>query len=382
MVDVNNMKYTDFEILCEKIKDCLNEYDNSRNFYQDTDYNLYLSNGNRLSYSIPKKSVAHLLGINTEEIKLWNIYQTKSSYFLLNLICNDSYSFHNAMRRCNKSYSSFISPYIDKKIDAFGEHFNSAKDKIKDIEFICKYNRNYSYINGEEAKNIDYLIATKKDNYLTILGLIYERGQYVPVTSQILDLNTEEGKKSLSFFINSQVLTLPETLKSIKGYKEENGFLLDNEFLDKLSNLNKYVSEYGCIIDVSHSLEYTKKKEIDNRNVITAVCESIISGQPVKDINFKGKVPKYIEELLLYIGSLTPRSRKDEIKKLEEYRNLLIEFEKLKKENNNLRKEVKEKNSLIIDLRNEKSVLQAEINDTQETFERISDLVGKKLLKR
>ena len=379
MVDLNKFGYSDFQILCEKLKRCLSEYDNSRNYYQDLDYTLYLSNGNRFNYCIPRKSVAHLLGINTEEIKLWNIYQTKNSYSMLNLICDDPYGFHNAMKRCNKKYSSFVSPYIDKKIEAFSEHFISARDKIKDIEFICKYNREYSFINGETPKNIDYLIATRKDNYLTILGLIYEKGEYVPVTSQILDLNTEEGRKTLRSFIKSQVLTLPETLKSTKGYRDETGFFLDNEFLEKIVTLNEYARNYDCIIDVSHAFEYTKKKEIDNRTAVTAVCESIISGKPVKEINFTGKVPKYIEDLLLYISSITPKSREEEIKKLEEYKKVLIDYEKIKEENDKFKADIKENNSLMLELREENASLKDELNETLKTISSIYNLAGNQL---
>ena len=377
MVDVNNIKYSDFQELCKDLNRCLSQYNDSRNSYQDMYYTVYLSNGDRFNYSIPRKSISHLLGINTEEIKLWNIYQARSSFELLNLICEDPYYFHNAMKRSNKSYSSFVSPFIDKKIQIFNSHFISAKDKIKDIEFICKYNRNYCYINGTESKNIDYLVATRKDNFLTLLGLIYQDGEYVPVTSQMIDLDSEEGIKTLSSFIKSQVLTLPETLKSVKSYREEKGYFLDEDLLRKINILEEYAKKYNCLIDVSHAFKFTKKKEIDNRVAVTAACESIISGKPIKDVTFKGKVPKYIEDLFLYIGSLAPESRKGKIKQLEEYKKILNEFEKSKLEIERLNQMVEQQSSIIVELRDAINTLNEENKEQENVIDGIVALASK-----
>jgi len=375
MINVNNMKYSDFEVLCENLKKCLDEYSNSGNYYQDMYYTLYLSNGDKFNYSIPKKAVAHLLGINTEEIKLWNFYQNKSSYALLNLICNNTYDFHNKMKKNNKSYKSFISQYIDNKIRVFDTHFKAAREKINDIEFVCKYNRSYAYITGNDAKNIEYVIASRDENFMTLLGLVKDNDEYVPITSQMIDLKTEEGKKTLSSFIRNQVLTLPETLKSTKGFWDETGFFYDDILLQKLENLEKYKKEYGCIIDVSHAFAYSKKKEIDSRVVAVAVCESMTSGNPVEEIEFKGKVPRYLQDLLMYTNSLRPISRKEEIKKLEEFREMALEIkdkqEKLESLQNNVDNLTKE----IMRLNEENNTLRNEIEENNRVYGEIKKLI-------
>ena len=376
MVDVNNLKYSDFCELTDEINKCLEWYENSKNFAFDTQFTLYLSNGDRINYSIPQSSVAHLLGINTEEIKLWNFFQTKSSYNLLRIICDDTYGFYNRMKKLNKSFKSVVSPYIDTKISIFKTHFLSAKEKINTFEFVCQYNNNNAYINGEDAKGVDYVIATRNGDLMTLLGLVKSTdGGYIPITSQMFDLTTEEGKKTLGSFIRNQVLLLPETLKSKKGYFQENGFLFDDVVLSKMENLEQYANEYGCIIDVSHAFKHSKKKDIDSRTVAVAVCESMVSGNPVEDIEFKGKVPKYLQDLLLYTKSLQPTSRKEEIKRLKEYEKLLLECQEKQQEIERLNEERARLLSRISELNQVNDSLISDRDRNNEVINKIRKLV-------
>ena len=377
IIDFNKFGYSDFEELCKEIVYFLNWYENSRNFAMDMENTIFLSNGEKIKYSIPKSSVAHLLGINTENIKVLKIVNSNSSYEILQYMCNNILTVHNALKRNNGSYRSIISPYIDIKLDAFKSHFDSAKMRIKDIEFICKYNPKLCYIDGMDKKNIDYVIGTRNGEMLTLLGLKKQENgnSYIPVTSQMVDLKTEEGKNTLNSFIKNQILTLPETIKSRKGYWEENGFFFDEVLLQKLENLDNYVRKYNCIIDVSHYLQYNMSKEINSRKVATAVCESMISGKPVEDIEFKGKVPKYLQDLLLYTKGLQPISREEEIKKLKELKNITLELEQYKQKVTDLQNEISRLSDMISSLNQEKSSLNDQQQYDEQTFEKIKKLI-------
>jgi len=378
MINTNELRYSDFEILCKEINRNIRWYEDSRNYAIDMEFCLYLSNGERINYSIPRSSIAHLLGINTEEIKIHNIYQTKNSYNIIKLVCDDVYTFHNALRRNNVPYKSIVSPYIDTKIKIFTSHFLPARDKINNIEFICKYNRNHSYINGEDNKNVDYIIATRDGDLLTLLGLIKNNYDYIPITSQMIDLKKEEGKNTLSSFIKNQILLLPETLITKKGYREESGYLYDEVLLEKLENLEQYTKEYGCIIDVSNSLKYSKKKEIDSRVIATAVCESMVSGKPIEEVEYRGKVPKYLQDLLIYTKSLQPVSRKGEIKRLNELKEMALEIEKLKEENKRLTQDNNNLNSAITNLNKENDTLRKNNEENNIIFGQIKKLIKNK----
>ena len=194
----------------------------------------------------------------------------------------------------------------------------------------------------------------------------------------MIEIKKEEGKNTLSSFIKNQILLLPETLITKKGYREESGYLYDEVLLEKLENLEQYTKEYGCIIDVSNSLKYSKKKEIDSRVIATAVCESMVSGKPIEEVEYRGKVPKYLQDLLIYTKSLQPVSRKGEIKRLNELKEMALEIEKLKEENKRLTQDNNNLNSAITNLNKENDTLRKNNEENNIIFGQIKKLIKNK----
>ena len=136
MVDLRNIKYGDFERICDFIKETLAWYEKiSRGL--DNTY-LTLSNDKRLKIAFPRKSVAHLLGIDTEYLKSTNLFLESTSYDLLNRIIQDSFYVNKKVNEGLLNYKSFLSEYIYEKLDMFDEN---TKIDFNLIEFICKFEK-------------------------------------------------------------------------------------------------------------------------------------------------------------------------------------------------------------------------------------------------
>ena len=80
---------TKFEYLMELIANNVETYNrNSR--YKDK-FSLTFANGDNIKIYVPNSSVPHLLGINTNYLMSSGLYREKSSYELLNKMCEDRY---------------------------------------------------------------------------------------------------------------------------------------------------------------------------------------------------------------------------------------------------------------------------------------------------
>lgn len=204
--DIKNK--SEFENLVEKIKTCLDWY-RKRNF-DDKVYKLYLANGERINVIFPKQTIAHLLGIKTEYLKSTKLLKGKSSYEILEEICADPYKICKLVSEGHLTYSSFISPYADDKVDNFMN--NCGINDINSIEFICSYIKEYSFITGKQQLEGDYYICYRKTDGLLILGLKKEGRYYQPMTNRIIDLNDKESKEFLGQLLTNQHITALSTI--------------------------------------------------------------------------------------------------------------------------------------------------------------------------
>ena len=72
---------SELETLFEKIKDIIGYVESAR--LKDRRMNLFLGNGDKILFSIPNNSVAHLLGIDTNYLISTGLYNNQNSFLPL-----------------------------------------------------------------------------------------------------------------------------------------------------------------------------------------------------------------------------------------------------------------------------------------------------------
>ena len=371
MIDTTKMKYADFERLCQEIEMKAKNFE--ENNFSRNKFFLSLSNGERLKIIFTKSSVAHLLGVNTEYLKSSRTVKSNISYDILLELTTEAYSISRKVDSGILNYSSFISNYIDEKLEIFEENISINWDSI---EFICKFDKSRCH-EFDGQVDIDYFIGRKIDEYtLLLLGVKKSNDMYYPVTSQLIDEISERGKNVLNKYLSNQVLLLPNSLKIDDGigfYKR--GKVLhdknDKEIQDKLHNLYELAVQYNCTIDVSDMLDFQLTKINGVYEALTKMTYCLENGTKI-DTSELGKVPHQILGLVSRLNNLTnltPDKSAELIKVLQE------EVKTLTMKNTELQISNEELSSSNQVLQEENGILQAKNNELANTIAGVRKLV-------
>ena len=109
-----NYNLSELESLFEEIKEIINFIELSK--YQNRRNRIYLSNGDRLNFSVPNNTIAHLLGINTNYLMSTGICASTSSFNILKEMCENAYRINKAHKDGILSYEQLFSPYLKQKL--------------------------------------------------------------------------------------------------------------------------------------------------------------------------------------------------------------------------------------------------------------------------
>ena len=90
-----NFNLSELENLFEEMNEIINYFEMSQ--YQNRRYRIFLGNGDRINYSIPNDSIAHLLGVNTNYLISTGRFNSTNSFDLLKEMVVNPY-------RINKLY--------------------------------------------------------------------------------------------------------------------------------------------------------------------------------------------------------------------------------------------------------------------------------------
>ncbi len=371
MIDTKKMQYADFERLCQEIEIKAKKFE-EKNF-SGNKFFLSLSNGEKLKIIFTKSSVAHLLGVNTEYLKCSNLVKCNFSFDILMELVAESFSISKKVNSGILNYSSFISNYIDEKIEIFEENISINWDSI---EFICKFDKSRCHeFDGQVS--IDYFIGRKIDEYtLLLLGVKKSNDMYYPVTSQLIDLISERGQNVLNKYLRNQVLLLPNSLKIDsdadffrrgKVYHDKN----DKEIQDKLHSLYELAMQYDCIIDVSDMFDFELTKINSVYEALSKITYCLENGAKI-DTSELGKVPHQILGLVSRLNNLTtltPDKSADLIKILQD------EVKRLTVQNTELQVSNEELIGSNQALQNENKILQEKNNEQANTIANVRKLV-------
>ena len=350
----------EFDKIVEMIKENVELYEN---YLCNIKYTLFLASGTNINIKYDISNVPHLLGLNLDYLRMLNCYSAKNSYELLQAFIKDSFS---AYKKANNVTSIFSEYVIDKNI-IFS---NNLKINLENIVAVVEYKKERVYGISEIEKPCDcYLIqrTPKKDAYI-MLGFAKNENNYVPQTSQILDLTIEKDQENLKNILYKQSITFCSGLRYQNGYSVPQNFsLYPNNKAEVMTKLKKFAEKFDSEISVANDYSYllkhlgevksNSKSQKENLHIIS----SKIAAGVIVDIDlFEDLDEELIEIINSYNNSLTKDSSENSFlysDLSQSYRELKALTDLLQKENMELKMENTEKEQRISELEQENTEL-------------------------
>lgn len=381
------MQMTKFEYLMELIANNVETYNrNSR--YKDK-FSLTFANGDNIKIYVPNSSVPHLLGINTNYLMSSGLYREKSSYELLNKMCEDRYRLYRYINDNIIDEKQLFSEHIEKKNSAFVQNL---KINIFNMIFACPYDSSRSYTTGKETYKFDYILVNKpayEEKGIFMLGLaanidkVNKSKIYVPMSNQYFE-SIEEAEERFGLIFNNQKLTIPTMLTSTSTNNTSKFFLHGDQKLAKARETQQIADKCFATLDVSEGYRWLLKKYYDSMNsggyvqkdYATIITNCITTGKIITPQMFDLQSFAGVNEFLLGIINAhndfishdstvaindpsvpTYTDLKKEVEELTTTRDALISANKelvstndiLAKENEGLKKEVSDNEATIND---------------------------------
>lgn len=348
-----------------------------RNDLSKKSYLMFLSNGERIKIKIPKSSIPHLLGINTEYLKSTGLYKGMNSYeIMLDFIKNSNEAFQKHESGII-NLDKILSPYINKKLDSLIENLNINTNCC---EMICKYDRGKTYGYSADFDDMSYLILQKKNEKYYVLKLaMAEDGTCFPMSNQVFN-SYEECKENLSSYLIYQELTLLNNLwvyynNSIIG----KFYILEWERRERLEKLKKLSEDFECTPNIIADFIFSLKIRDDKRqgnirtsNIIEKLCDCI-KNKKVFDMDLTNVeqedilkiIETYNDSLFSEITASTDNSYSDLQMK---NKNLEKELERLRLENKSLSDTVNYRDEELNEVKTQNNELREDINKVKGIF--------------
>lgn len=348
-----------------------------RNDLSKKSYLMFLSNGERIKIKIPKSSIPHLLGINTEYLKSTGLYKGMNSYeIMLDFIKNSNEAFQKHESGII-NLDKILSPYINKKLDSLIENLNINTNCC---EMICKYDRGKTYGYSADFDDMSYLILQKKNEKYYVLKLaMSEDGTCFPMSNQVFN-SYEECKENLSSYLIYQELTLLNNLwvyynNSIIG----KFYILEYERRERLEKLKKLSEDFECTPNIIADFIFSLKIRDDKRqgnirtsNIIEKLCDCI-KNKKVFDMDLTNVeqedilkiIETYNDSLFSEITASTDNSYSDLQTK---NKNLEKEVERLRLENKSLSDTVNYRDEELNEVKTQNNELREDINKVKGIF--------------
>lgn len=348
-----------------------------RNDLSKKSYLMFLSNGERIKIKIPKSSIPHLLGINTEYLKSTGLYKGMNSYeIMLDFIKNSNEAFQKHESGII-NLDKILSPYINKKLDSLIENLNINTNCC---EMICKYDRGKTYGYSADFDDMSYLILQKKNEKYYVLKLaMSEDGTCFPMSNQVFN-SYEECKENLSSYLIYQELTLLNNLWVYYNNSTIGKFsILEWERRERLEKLKKLSEDFECTPNIIADFIFSLKIRDDKRqgnirtsNIIEKLCDCI-KNKKVFDMDLTNVeqedilkiIETYNDSLFSEITASTDNSYSDLQMK---NKNLEKEVERLRLENKSLSDTVNYRDEELNEVKTQNNELREDINKVKGIF--------------
>lgn len=379
-----------FEEIVNEIKKLVEWYENKR--FKNKKMRLFLNNKDTFMYSVPEDKIAHLLGININNIQSLGIYKNTSSYGLLKEFLRDSYRICDGIRKNTIKLDYIFSKHINKKINGFKRNISL---NLNDITFVCKYDRKKAYNDGKNIIKSDYyIIKVLEDGTILELDLVLSPDKkYLYPVSNKMYVDEFEAEEDLKKILEKQEITIAHSML-LYNYEDDipmKFYLKDYEKIEKLNVIKNYITKYGCTIDLLDECERlykntnsNREKSSNNYEIYETIIDYIVNGKLIPT-NKLGYLSSQQYELIDAINdNIINSSSVNNDENQESYSKLRKSVENLQKvkqelidENKKLKESIKEKDETIKSLEEDNELKSNFINNITNSFNDYNEKVKK-----
>ena len=360
-----------FVEIVEQIKNLVNWYENTK--FKNKKMRIFLTNKDCYIYSVPEDKIAHLLGININNLQSLGLFKNTSSYLLLKEFLNNYHRISHQIMSGSVKLEYIFSKHIYKKINSFKKNISI---NLNDISFICKYNKEKAYNDGKNTVNCDYSIIKKLDDGSILeldLALVDNKYLY-PISNKIYTDNKEAEESFKRLLENQEVAIVNSMILYNNDYDNPRKFFLtDIEKTEKLNIIKEFIAQYNCSIDLIQECEYLYKntqthreKNSDNYDIYETIIDCVLNGRLIP-VNNLVNISSQQYELIDAINDSIIRNNINSDENTESYSKLRKSKERLLETKNQLIEENKE---LKEDIKNKEAEIKAltEQNNIKDTF--------------
>ena len=355
-----------FNRIMEEIESLVNWYENTHLSEKAT--KVFLSNGASFVYKVPKRQIAHLLGIKTDFLVNSRMLSQTSSYEVLKEFIDNSYRFGTKLSSGEYKLSDIFSEDILKKISHFKENLFINVDKTVAV---CSYKGEIHYNEGSKHMKCDYIVIQELDDGTVLeLDLVINNNTAYPMSNKSYD-DYNEADVVFKDLLKNQNISMLSSIKLISndGYYSKPIYQNERQIILNLRKLKEYKAKYSCHTDNDSDYEhlcerYSQSKNSNNANdeVLDKIIACITKGVEIQPSKLGLKSTDLTEQHRALIdafndviimgasatnGSVKYSSLQKQIKDLKEARRLLEEdnkqisqeLEKTNQECNRLRTE-------------------------------------------
>ena len=373
--------YEKFESIHDAMKKLVEEYEVK---YSNNKYSMTLANGDHLEICAFKNNIAHMLGLKTDTLKMYNFVKSDTSsydalkYFLENM------TYISTKNKLNSDqFDNLFSKYVDRKLNSFTKNICVRTD---DMCCVVKYNKEKTYMMEDEPEESDYFLIRQANNNYYVLGIkkmddSCGRDKYVPMTSRVYSKDDQqEFEKFMAKIVNNQEVTYPYVFKienRVQCYSSDNLWTSIDQKIIFVNNVNRIAEKYNGIASVGKEFAsfLSKSSNINAKNqnnyAILRMLIEAVRGQRVLGMDEIEKtignenIPEDINDLILSCNDLVLEKGNVSFGENESYSVLANENTKLKAE----LQELKEETLKIKSMNDELSVVNAELKSRVITAE-------------
>lgn len=378
--------------IVDELKKLVLWYENTT--FKNKKMRLFLTNKDSFLYKVPEDKIAHLLGINISNIQSLGIYNNTSSYELLKEFLKDSHRICDGIRKDTIKLDYIFSKHIQKKINSFKKNISI---NLNDVAFVCKYNNEIAYNNGNNTIKSDYsIIKILEDGTVLELDLVLSNdGKYAyPVSNKMFN-DKFEAEETFRKILENQELAIAQSM-ILYNHDYDNPrkfYLKDTDKIEKLNIIKEFIEKYNCNIDLVEECERlykntnnNREKNSNNYDIYETIIESIINGKliPVNKLeNLSSQQYDLIDAINdnLILGN---NKNKDNEENQESYSKLRKNVERLREvksalieENKKLKEKVEDQQEEIKTLKEDNELKSNFINNITESFNDYNSKVKK-----
>lgn len=279
---MNTAKFTE---IMEKIEACVEQYEKA---YGSNRYTISLASGDILNVMISPNSIAHLLGVNLDYLKLSNKFKPDmNSYEKLKFFLSERYLFQKLVSEKKLCYQSMFSPYIESKLDCF---YTNTNIRINNMYCVIKYDSERTFKIDVNSDISDYYIIRNINNSYYVLGLVKnDNGNYnYNATSSRMYSDQESFENFLARIAKKQELTYPYhfLLQNPSSMFESKMTVYDDDKYDIVSNILQLAKKYDAVPNTSSDFLHTigrsknnRSTSINNYSVLRLLSDYVKSGK-------------------------------------------------------------------------------------------------------